>query len=88
MAAVTAAQVVEARQAGLAAGKSLQRRTRNPYAPKHVPVWKGPRTAAARAAQDRANAGRLILARVWQTAYADGQAAYAREHGLLPPDQS
>lgn len=77
MAPVTRDQVAAARQAGLDAGRSLQRRTRNPYAPPHVPAWKGPRTAAARAAQRQANQGRLILAQVWQRAYADGQAAKA-----------
>lgn len=79
---MTAEQVRAARTAGYAAGRSLERRVPNPYAPPHVPEWKGPRTARQRETLAQAERGPRILAAVWQRAYSEGQSAYAREHGL------
>jgi hypothetical protein len=82
---VTAEQVQAARAEGYAAGYTLAPSGPNPYAPVHVPVWRGPRTRAEQDAVEQQNRPALLLARVWRMAYQDGQAAYARERGLAPP---
>jgi hypothetical protein len=82
VAAVTAEQVRTARADGYAAGHSLAPPSPNPYAPEHVPVWRQPRTAAARAAADRQRAAARILARVWRVGYEAGLDAYGLERGL------
>jgi hypothetical protein len=82
---VTADQVRQARDAGLAAGRALTPPAPNPYAPRHVPVWAGPRTPATKAAADAGAALARVLAAVWMDAYRRGLAAYAADRGLSLP---
>jgi hypothetical protein len=79
---VTAEQVRAARSDGYAAGRRLAPSSPNPYAPEHVPAWRQPRTATARAAAERDRAAALILARVWRVGYEAGLDDYGRERGL------
>jgi hypothetical protein len=87
VAEVTAEQVRRVRAEGYRAGYNLAPVSPNPYAPPHVPVWKGPRTAAERAEAERAERGPRLLAAVWRRGYRDGLDAYAKQHDLpLPSD--
>lgn len=75
-----AGQVRAARAAGYAAGYALRPASPNPYAPTHVPAWRGPRTAAAVLQLAVGERRALLLALVWRAGYRAGLAAYGRDH--------
>lgn len=81
MAAVTPAQIRQARADGYQAGYSRAPATPNPYAPPYVPPWERPRTPDARAEQERERRPALMLARIWRAAYARGMTQYGRDTG-------